>query len=265
MIARGRCAAILALRRPAAIVYPAIVLLIGLAAVLTLPQGLPRHTAACDVPADLMDVDGRLPHLAEALRVSKPVTIIAIGGASTAGLAAGSVNFSYPYRLQQVLGGWYPKVPITVLNKSVPHQTAEQMVERFPADVIPYRPALVVWETGTTDAVSGADVDAFAATLQAGIDGLAARGIDVILVDMQFSHRTEAIIDFESYLRAMHRVGDVKDIFVFPRFAMMRYWSEQNVFNLDSPLKGGDRASLAARVYRCLGQQLAEAVRSASQ
>ncbi len=166
--------------------------------------------------------------------------------------------------MQQTLVGWYPKVPITVVNKAVPHQTAEQMVERFPTDVFAEDPALVIWETGTTDAVSSVGVDAFAATLQSGIDAIAGRGIDLVLVDMQFSHRTIAIIDFESYLHAMHRVGDVKDIYVFPRFAMMRYWSEQEVFNLDGVAKG-ERATLAANVYQCLGRRLAEAIRIALQ
>jgi hypothetical protein len=246
------------------ILHPAWVLLVGFAAAVA-----PVHTAraaaqTCAVPAYMMDVDGKLPHLAQKLRAGAPVKIVAIGGASTAGLAAGSVNLSYPIRMRQSLAGWYPNVPITVVNKSVPHQTAEQMVKRFPTDVFAEAPVLVIWETGTIDAVGGIEVDAFATTLQNGVDAIAARGIDVILVDMQFSHRTIAVIDFESYLRTMHRVGEVKDVYVFPRFAIMRYWSEQEVFNFDG-VKKGDRAALAASVYDCLGRKLAEAIRIALQ
>ena len=76
-------------------------------------------------------------------------------------------------------------------------QTARQMLERFPTDVIPEDPVLVIWETGTTDAVRGVGVDDFAATLQTGIDELKAHGIDVMLVDLQFSHSTTTVIDFE--------------------------------------------------------------------
>ena len=42
----------------------------------------------CDVPDELMQVDDKLPHLAERLRAEQPVRIVAIGGASTTGLAA---------------------------------------------------------------------------------------------------------------------------------------------------------------------------------
>jgi hypothetical protein len=164
--------------------------------------------------------------------------------------------------MEQGLARSFPGVPITLANKSVAHQTAAQMLERFPKDVFGEDPVLVIWETGTTDAVQGVDIDAFAATLQSGIDVLAARGIDVILVDVQFSHKTEAIIDLESYLKTMHRAGDVKDVYVFPRFAMMRYWSEQEIFDLDGVQKD-ERATLATNVYHCLGRKLADAIQVA--
>jgi acyl-CoA thioesterase-1 len=218
--------------------------------------------AACEVPDELMQFDDKLPHLSERLRASQPAKIVAIGGASTAGLAAGSSDLAYPHRLQEILSRWYPSAPINVVNRGVARQTAQQMLERFPTDVIAEDPVLVIWETGTTDAVRGVGVDDFAAALQTGIDELKAHAIDIMLVDMQFSHSTAAVIDFERYLNALHRVGDVNDVNVFPRFEMMRYWSEQNVFNFDGVAKN-ERASLAAKVYECIAGKLAEAIRIA--
>jgi acyl-CoA thioesterase I len=219
-------------------------------------------TVACDIPDELIQVDDKLPHLAERLQAKEPVKIVAIGGASTTGLAAGSSDLAYPHRLQEILTRWYPASPITVVNRGVPRQTAQQMLERFPSDVFAEDPVLVIWETGTTDAVRGVGVDDFAAALQTGIDDLKARGVDIMLVDMQFSHSTATVIDFERYLNALHRVGDVNDITVFPRFEMMRFWSEQNIFNFDGVAKD-ERASLAAKVYECIASKLAEAIRLA--
>jgi acyl-CoA thioesterase I len=244
-------------RRSRAVLAAAVVLAVQLP-----PCAIRADTQPCDVPDELMQFDDKLPHLTERLRAGEPVKIVAIGGASTAGLAAGSSDLAYPHRLQEILAGSYPS-PITVVNRGVPRQTAQQMVERFPTDVIPEDPVLVIWETGTTDAVRGVDVDDFAATLQNGVDELKAHGIDVMLVDMQFSHSTATVIDFERYLNALHRVGDVNDINVFSRFDMMRYWSEQNVFNFDGVAKG-ERAALAAEVYKCIAGKLAEAIRIAS-
>jgi acyl-CoA thioesterase-1 len=217
---------------------------------------------ACDAPEELMQFEDKLPHLADRLRTGEPVKIVAIGGASTTGLAAGSSDLAYPHRLQEILAAWYPSSPINVVNRGAPRQTAQQMLERFPTDVIAEDPVLVIWETGTTDAVRGVGVDDFATALQTGIDELKAHAIDIILVDMQFSHSTATVIDFERYLNALHGVGDVNDVNVFPRFEMMRYWSEQNVFNFDGVAKD-ERAGLAAKVYECIASKLAEAIRIA--
>ena len=207
-------------------------------AAMLLPSWAARTgTDPCDVPDELMQVDEKLPHLAERLHAGQPVRIVAIGGASTTGSAAGSSDLAYPHRLQEILARWYHASSVAVINRGVPRQTALQMLDRFPTDVLPEDPVLVIWETGTTDAVRGVGVDDFAATLQTGIDELKAHGIDIMLVDMQFSHSTTAVIDFERYLNTLHRVGDVNDVNVFPRFEMMRYWSEQNVFNFDGVAK----------------------------
>jgi len=217
----------------------------------------------CEVPVDLSEVPVKLPHLAARLRDKAPVTIVAIGGGSTKGAAAGSPDLAYPHRLQLALDSFYPGVSITVKNEGVARQSTRQMVERFPADVFAEKPVLVVWETGVTDAVRGIDTDEFAAALQTGIDEVKNRAIDIVLVDMQFSRRAATVIDFEHYLRMIHRVGELNEVYVFPRFAMMRYWSEQNVFNFDE-VPESERTKLAAKVYECIGRTLAEAIRSAA-
>ena len=89
-------------------------------------------------------------------------------------------------------------------------------------------------------------------------------GIDAVLVDMQFSRSTTAVIDFERYLNSLHRIGDLNELYVFPRYAMMRYWSETNLFNFDE-VAPDQRAKLAARVYECIGRKLALAMRRAVQ
>ena len=236
---------------------------LGAAAIMSLPSASGGESR-CDVPAELIRVEVTLPHLSERLKAKNPVKIVAVGGASTTGAAAGSPDLAYPHRLQEILDRWYPNIPITVVNKGVPRQTAQQMLERFPSDVLAEDPILVIWETGTTDAVRGVEIDDFAAALQGGIDQLKARSIDIILIDMQFSRSTVTVIDFERYLSTLHRVGEVNELYVFPRFEMMRYWSDQNVFNFDGVAKN-ERASLAASVYECIGRNLAEAIRLALQ
>jgi acyl-CoA thioesterase I len=242
--------------------------LLPVAALAALCLGTPAPLAAadaateCEVPADLLQVDRRLTHVADRLAAHKPINIVAVGGASTVGQAAGSTELAYPHRLQLALAATFPDAQWNVVNKGMPRQSARQMLQRFPTDVFAEDPVLVIWEVGINDAVRGTNVDDFATTLQAGIDELKNRAIDIILVDMQFSRSTATVIDFERYLNTLHRVGDLNEVYVFPRYEMMRYWSEQNMFNFDE-VSTEERAKLAARVYECLGRKLAHVIKLA--
>jgi hypothetical protein len=228
------------------------------------PVAARAEPSQCEVPAELTQVSAKLAHLAEKLKAKQPVNIVAIGGASTKGAAAGDPDLAYPHRLQLALAEFYPNVTINVVNKGVPRQSTQQMLERFASDVMPEDPVLMIWETGIADAVRGIDVEDFAAALQNGIDEAKNRSIDIVLVDMQFSRSTAAVIDFERYLTTVHRVGELNGVYVFPRFEMMRYWSEQNMFNFDE-VAPEERARLAAKVYDCIGRKLAKAIRVAVQ
>jgi hypothetical protein len=58
------------------------------AASLVLPPIGHAEPPACEVPPELLAVSVKLPHLAERLGARQPVTVVAIGGASTKGAAA---------------------------------------------------------------------------------------------------------------------------------------------------------------------------------
>lgn len=218
----------------------------------------------CTVPSELTAISHKLPHIAERLRAHKPVTIVAIGGASTKGSAAGTRELAYPQRMQLVLSSIYPDVPFKVVNKGVSRETTQQMLERFPTDVFAEDPVLVIWEAGISDAVRGIEVEDFAGALQKGIDEIKNRAVDLLLMDMQFSRSSRTVIDFERYLRTIHRIGDVNDVYVFPRYEMMRFWAEQNVFNFDVTTDD-ERAKVAAKVYDCIGRRLAREIQVAAQ
>jgi acyl-CoA thioesterase-1 len=217
----------------------------------------------CAVPPELIQDDPKLPETAALLAAGKPLKIVAIGGSSTVGAAAGAPDKAWPKRLEEALAQEFPRATVTVVNKGQPRQTAHDMVQRFATDVFPENPNLVIWEVGTTDAVRGVDVDEFTATLQQGIDRLRDKKIETMLVDMQFSRATSTVINFERYLEALRKIADVSDVYVFKRYDVMRYWVENGVFNFDD-MPATRRAELAAEVYDCLGRRIAEAIEIAT-
>jgi len=219
----------------------------------------------CRVPADLIATDQRLPALARRFDEKQPVTIVVLGGASTAGTAAGGDGQkAYPHYLEAALRQRHKGAPISVLNKGVARQTASEMIARFAKDVYANEPALVLWETGTVDAVRGTDLDEFATSLVDGVEALKQRGYEIILIDMQFNPSIVSVINFEPYLDALHRTADLEDIYLFKRFDIMKYWSEAGIFDFVNADRE-NRTTLAEQVYQCLGEGLADAIDAATQ
>lgn len=233
-----------------------------LAAVLLAPLPSPARADPpdCSVPDELVEEEPRLPELAEHLRQKHAITIVAIGGASTAGKAAGSdEQAAYPRRLEEAMRRRYPGVAITVINKGVARETTQDMVERFARDVYALSPTLVIWETGTYDAAHGVEVDSFATALAAGLAELREHRLETMLINMQYSRSTASVINFEPYLDAMQHTADVEDVYLFRRFEMMKYWAENGIFDFAS-VPPERRVSLAATVYGCLAERLADAI-----
>ena len=120
----------------------------------------------------------------------------------------------------------HPDVPITVINQGIAGETTEEMAARFPKDVYPRHPALVIWEAGTVDAVRGETIDAFVDTLAQGIADVEAHNSEIILMDMQYNPSTVSVINFEPYLDALHQTARLQNVYMFRRFDMMAYWSD---------------------------------------
>jgi len=219
----------------------------------------PPKPSQCTVPPDLVASDPTLPGLAKRFHDRQPVVIVVIGGASTAGIAAGGPANAYPQRLQEALARRHPGVSITVINQGIPRQTTRDMIGRFSADVLAAKPNLVIWETGTVDAVRAVEIDEFAAALDEGITALRAGGAAVMLVNMQYNPSLDSVIDFGPYLDALNRAADLDDVYLFDRYQIMRYWSDNGRFNVvDVP--SGKQAALAGEIYRCLGETMAGAI-----
>ena len=212
----------------------------------------------CEVPADLIPDIDPLPHARLMIKAEHRLNIVALGSSSTLGLGASKAEAAWPARLQAILTARLPGVEVRVINRGVARQSAEQMLQRL-GDVMADKPALVVWESGTAEAVRGAEIDDYVDALLTGIDRLAAAGIDVILMDTQYSRSTAEIINFEPYVAAIDRVAAMRGVDRFPRSAIMRYWVDAGRFHF-SDITGAAARRTADEVYDCLGHLLATTI-----
>jgi hypothetical protein len=215
--------------------------------------------AGCEVPDQLHYLTDELPFVRQAITRGTGLRIVAIGSASTMGAGVESAATAYPARFEKELALRLKTVPVSVVVKAKGGQTAAEMVKRFKSDVLSETPALVIWQTGTVDAVRGENAENFADSLVKGIELLHKAGTDVILVDMQYSPFTASMVNLELYRKLMMWVSQRRDVFLFRRYEVMQYWSENQIFDLGLTDRAEQRR-VATRVHACIGNLLAEAV-----
>src|SRR5215831_20045394 len=135
-----------------------------LVAVLLLPGAvIPPSAAAtppalrCTAPEAVTRFKVSLPNTARAIRRGEALVIVAIGSSSTQGVGASDEAHTYPALLAEELRRRWPRLDVTVVNKGVGGEDAEQMLARFTRDVLPYHPQLVIWQTGSNSVLQNND------------------------------------------------------------------------------------------------------------
>jgi hypothetical protein len=210
---------------------------------------------SCEVPDYLLTSESALPKVADAVKNGRPLDILVVGSrSSTINTTEGS---AYPGRLQAVLREKLPSIKVNVSVELQVKKTAEEAAASFVKLLEGKKPTLVIWQTGTVDAMRSIDPDDFRGAVDEGVAALQNAGADVVLMNLQYSPRTETMISVPPYLDNLRVVAQQHDVPLFDRFAIMRQWSDSGDFDLFSASHGLD---LAKRVHACLGRALSKFV-----
>jgi lysophospholipase L1-like esterase len=218
--------------------------------------------AACAVPESLTHVESPLPRAAAAIGAGGAFRLLVIGSASSLGTGVSEAGKAYPVQLAAELGKRFPALRVALVNAARRGDTAAGMADRFDKDVIPAAPHLVVWQSGTVDAVKGVDADAFAHTLDSGIARLHARQIDVILMDAQYNPAAASLVSHERYRERMQWIARAQDVPLFRRHDIMLYWAQNDVVRLTAEGTAEQRRN-ADLVHRCIAVLLADMIEAA--
>jgi hypothetical protein len=219
-----------------------------LAVVAARAEDAPR---TCEVPAYLLSSESSLPKVAEAVKNAGKLDILVVGSRSSTINAPDGT--AYPGRLEATLREKLPNVKVNVNVELQIKKTAEEVGASLGKLVADPKPTLVIWQTGTVDAMRSIDPDDFRAAVDDGVAALQSAGTDVILMNLQYSPRTETMISASPYIDNMRVVAQQHDVPLFDRFAVMRHWNEAGDFDLFSTFHGPE---LARRVHDCLGRAL---------
>ena len=211
--------------------------------------------APCRVVEQQLDRETALPRVAKAI-ANKKLDVVVIGAGSSS-LPGSGADKAYPARLEAALSEQLPGVTVKVATDIKPGRTVADALKPLVSNLASIKPALTIWQAGTVEAMRSVDVDAFSAALDQGIDAGRRAGSDVILVNAQYSPRTESIIALGAYSDNMRWAALRHEIPLFDRFGLMKSWAELGTF--DFTAKTG-KLEIAEQVHDCIGRLLADMV-----
>jgi lysophospholipase L1-like esterase len=218
------------------------------------------HPAECRGGESPADFEFALPHVARAI-AAKKLNILVLGAGSSSLPGPNGTKNGYPARLQSALQAKLPGVVVKVSTDVKSRRTASDMVKTLDSALAAAKPALMIWQTGTVDAMLAIDPDRFSSALDKGINKARSAGADVVFVNSQYSPRTESMIALGAYTENMRWVAVQQEIPIFDRFNLMKSWADLGVFDLQS---AANKLDVAERIHDCIGRLLAGLVADAA-
>ncbi|MEA2988636.1 MAG: hypothetical protein QOG83_1347 [Alphaproteobacteria bacterium] len=209
---------------------------------------------SCAVPSYLLFGDSRLKRVFGAVAQQHRLVTAVVGTGSSALAGPDGPRSAYPARLEAALNQKLPGVAVKVVTLLRTRLVGEDLAKGMDKLIVDEKPDLVIWQTGTIDAIRRVDPDNFKSALEDGVDRLHKGRADVILMNMQYSPRTESIIAVGPYADAMRVVAQQRDVPLFDRLGIMRHWSETGAFDFYG---AGKDNVLAQRVHDCIGRAIA--------
>jgi hypothetical protein len=215
-----------------------------------------EHPAECRVAENLVESNFALRYVPRAID-GKHLAILVLGAGSSLLPGANGTKDAYPARLQDALLQLLPGVEVKVTTDAKPKRSAADMVKALPQALATAHPQLVIWQTGTVDAMEAIDPDQFSQALGRGITIARSAGADVVFINPQYSPRTESMIALGTYAENMRWVALQQEVPLFDRFGIMKLWGDLGTFDLYSATK---KLDIAERVHDCIGRLLADLV-----
>jgi hypothetical protein len=213
----------------------------------------------CEAPDAYVEPYFKAPKAARILSTTKSLEILVVSSAPSQ-TRLGDKLRAYPIFLETALKERLPNYEIKVSVHSDARKTLREILAALPQVLEKNKPALVVLQTGTVEAIIGVDPDKYERKLESAVEMIRRSGADVILVNPQFSPRTSFITNYDAMNDRIRRVAAYSDTPLFNRYDIMRYWSENSAFDFTALKSDGTFEA----VHRCLGRILAEFVSRAA-
>ena len=247
-------------------------------------------TVTCNTPDDAVGALSALPRVAEVLKPGKVLSVLAVGSATMFGpeaaldpstisaqSLAGRVlaplqpqvfsqaasEQSFPMLMAAALRQAVPGAEVKVTVRGGRGLLAIDMLTILKAEVATHAYNLVLWQTGTVEAVRNLPPGEFSQTLLDGAEAVREGGADLVLIDPQFSRFLQTNANLEPYAQALVQAAAMPGVVLFHRFDLMRNWVNEGQLDLERTPKA-DRKRSIEFLHACLGRYLGTLVLDSS-
>ena len=249
-----------------------------------------KQARNCYVPDDLLSEPGRLPGLSAALvRGKGDLLVIMLGSESTnpsparpASVPSNTANSdaggSVSNRLRATLAaaarnplaerleerliqdlGPLPGRTVHVESVGRRNSTVAEQASLIGKQILPRKPALVIWNLGRTDTRRGLPPANMARALDRGLEQLRRQHIDTIVMDPPYHPQFEAFYRTDDYRQYIRWTMNLHDQPYLHRYDMIDYWASTGRIDLDSG-EPDRQAAAVTFTETCIAYQLSRMI-----
>ena len=247
----------------------------------------PLASDLCRAPDDVIGAISALPRVAAVLKDRTPLRVLAVGSATMFGpeasLSPGTVTSqsfanaappsapaakpltqeasdrAFPKQMGKALQDAVPGLTVQVVVRGGRGMSAGEMLALIRKELALGQYQLVLWQTGTVEAVRNSAPGEFAQVLSDGAEAIEATGANLVLIDSQYSRFLQTNSNLDPYSQALQQAASMPGVLMFHRFDLMRSWASDGQIDLERTPRG-ERKRMVEMLHACLGSHLARMI-----
>ncbi len=227
----------------------------------------------CAAPDDAAGLASALPHVAAALQPARTLDILAIGSAAMFAPKPAAVldakdgqppngqtpEQAFPWKLAKLLQAAVPGTTVQITVRGGRGLLASDMLEIMRSELRLRSYQLVIWQTGTVEAVKNLPPGEFSQVLSDGAELLQSVQADLVLIEPQFSRFLQTNANLDPYTQVLQQMDALPGVVLFRRFDLMRSWANDGQIDLERASQI-DRQRVIGTLHACLAKHLSRLV-----
>ena len=163
---------------------------------------------SCDIAPQFVTAQKPLTQVKAAIDAGGPVEILAVGSGSTTGANGRQPDSAFPYRMLDALRAAAAARDLRLSRCAAAAACRpSEMLPLVKAQMQQTPAKLVLWQTGTVEAIRGLRPARMRQVLREGLDLIHAAGGSLVLIDPQFTRALRANTDVEPYETELQQVA----------------------------------------------------------